>query len=53
MEANGTVVGGLSTEEEMCNAWLVYYPVIDLDVCSSQFSVAELRNEFGIESVTG
>lgn len=53
MEANGTVVGGLSTSEEMCNAFIVYYPEIDLDVCSSMFRVEELMKEFGIESYRG
>ncbi|KAG4066822.1 hypothetical protein HA402_012889 [Bradysia odoriphaga] len=53
MDANGTVVGGLSTSEEMCNAFIVYYPEIDLDVCSSMFPEEELKKEFGIDSYRG
>lgn len=53
MSANGTIVGGLATTDEMCNAFIVYYPEIDLDVCSSEFSRTELRDHFGIESYRG
>lgn len=53
MNANGSVGGGLSTTEEMCNAFIVYYPEIDLDVCSSEFPRNELSRMFGIESVRG
>jgi len=53
LQANGTVIGGLSTSEEMCNTFLWYYPEIDLDACSSELSRTKLLSEFGIESVRG
>lgn len=51
MTANGTVVGGLSTSEEMCNAFITYYPEIDLDGCASEYPRSELQRKFGIESL--
>lgn len=53
MSSNGSVVGGPSTTEEMCNAFIVYYPEIDLDVCSSEFPRSVLSRMFGIESTEG
>lgn len=52
MNANGSVVGGLLTTEEMCIAFIVYYPEIDLDTCGSDYPTSELSREFGIESTT-
>lgn len=49
--ANGTVIGGLATTEEMCNSFLWYYPEIDLDSCGSEYSRSKLAAQFGIESV--
>lgn len=51
MQANGTIIGGLSTTEEMCNTFIYYYPEIDLDVCSSEYPATELLKGFGIEGV--
>lgn len=53
MSADGAVIGGLSTTEEMCNVFIAYYPAIDLDVCSSEFPRDELRKQLGIESYQG
>lgn len=51
MTANGAVVGGPSTAEEMCNSFIVYYPEIDMDFCGSEFPGSYLMREFGIETM--
>lgn len=53
MDSNGAVIGGLATTDEMCDAFIVYYPEIDLDFCSSEFPFSQLNEHFGIESYQG
>lgn len=51
MDANGTVIGGLSTREEMCNSNLAYYPAMELDMCRSAVVMSNLLKEFGIDDL--
>jgi len=40
--------GGLSTEKEMCVAFLYYYPKIPLALCQTVPDTVSLYNHFGI-----
>ncbi|CAL8067984.1 unnamed protein product [Orchesella dallaii] len=42
------VVGGLSTREEMCMAFLWYYPKIDFEYCGSYYPPSQHFQELGI-----
>jgi len=53
MDANGTVIGGQSTTEEMCNSNLAYYPAIDFNSCRSVLVMTDLLTEFGMEHLDG
>lgn len=45
-------LGGLSTRHEMCEAFLMYYPILpSLDVCESQVPLDGLMKRFGIEEL--
>ena len=51
---NGEIgVGGLSTQEEMCNAFIWYYPKQDIDQCMSAYPVDKHFADFGITNFTG
>jgi hypothetical protein len=43
------VIGGLSTSEEMCQAFMFYYPKMDLDQCESHFDTAKGLESLGID----
>lgn len=51
MGADGTVVGGLASNNEMCSGFISYYPAIDFNLCISENNLAELFKDFGMESV--
>lgn len=53
MEANGTVIGGQATTEEMCNSNLAYYPAIDFNTCRSVLVMTDLLTELGMENLDG
>jgi len=42
--------GGLSTSEEMCLAFLFYYPAMNLSACASFPNLTTLRSEMGTPS---
>ncbi|ODM94958.1 DBH-like monooxygenase protein 1 [Orchesella cincta] len=46
------VVGGISTREEMCMAFLWYYPKIDFEYCGSRYTTAQHFQELGIANYT-
>ncbi|CAG7732760.1 unnamed protein product [Allacma fusca] len=49
---NNTTFGGLSTKDEMCDAYLMYFPRMELHTCSSAFQdFPYLLPLFGIEAV--
>ncbi|CAG7732010.1 unnamed protein product, partial [Allacma fusca] len=46
----GAILGGLSTSQEMCMAFLMYYPRMSrLDNCGSHFDEKDLMKKLGIE----
>ncbi|KAG0721915.1 DBH-like monooxygenase protein 1 [Chionoecetes opilio] len=47
-----TTYGGLGTKEEMCVAFMSYYPRIDLSYCGSQPQLDTVLNALGIEQAT-
>lgn len=48
----GTVIGGFSTREEMCESYLYYYPAnVNLGFCLSYYPNENLFEKFGIEEV--
>lgn len=51
---NGTTVGGYSTRQEMCIAFILYYNKIDFSVCNSEIISESARRRFlaGIGNVT-
>lgn len=53
MHANGTIIGGMSTAEEMCSVFIGYYPEIDLEACRSEYPRNEILAGFGIENSRG
>ncbi|CAL8107981.1 unnamed protein product [Orchesella dallaii] len=51
---NGSiVVGGLSTREEMCMAFLWYYPKLDFETCGSRYNTRKHFQELGVTNYTG
>jgi len=45
--------GGLSTKQEMCQVFFLYYPRIDLMQCTSQYEFHDFFNGLGIDEVSG
>jgi len=50
---NGSVViGDLSTRDEMCEAFLWYYPKMDVDICGSSYDMYRSFGDLGITNIT-
>ncbi|CAL8072115.1 unnamed protein product [Orchesella dallaii] len=51
---NGTVVGGFSTRQDMCLAFLIYYNKLqDFSVCQSEIISEDYRNHFlNVQNIT-
>jgi hypothetical protein len=47
---NRSTIGGLSTQEEMCQSTFWYYPRGNLRECRSEYPMIEYFNKFGIET---
>ena len=43
--------GGLSSKEEMCQSFLMYYPKVELSLCSSQYEFYNSFEALGITNV--
>ncbi|XP_021962814.1 DBH-like monooxygenase protein 1 [Folsomia candida] len=50
---NRMVLGGLSTTQEMCQTFFIYYPRINLMQCTSQYEFTEFFKPLGIREVNG
>lgn len=51
-ESRSTItLGGLSTREETCLAYLLYWPRVDLSLCYSLPSLATILHSLGIEEL--
>ncbi|XP_021961495.1 DBH-like monooxygenase protein 2 homolog [Folsomia candida] len=46
------VIGDLSTRDEMCEAFMWYYPKINVDICSSSYNVEQSLADLGITNYT-
>jgi len=47
------VLGGLSTKQEMCQIFLMYYPRIDLMQCTSQYEFHDFFHGLKLDEVSG
>jgi len=45
--------GGLSTNQEMCEAFVFYYPKVDLMQCVSQPEAYDFFKAFGVNDFEG
>jgi hypothetical protein len=53
LDRDDVVLGGLSTKEEMCQSFMLYYPRVQLNNCGSQSELGSFFSAFGIQNVSG
>ncbi|ODN04440.1 hypothetical protein Ocin01_02222 [Orchesella cincta] len=53
VDNNRIVLGGLSTKQEMCQTFFMYYPRINLMQCTSQYEFHDFFKGLNIDEVSG
>jgi len=52
-DMNRVVLGGLATNQEMCQTFLFYYPKIEIGQCTSQYEFGDFMHGIGVDKVSG
>jgi hypothetical protein len=52
MDRDRVTVGGLTTTDEMCEAFILYYPATDLWTAESNPPLEYINDLFGLHNVT-